>query len=228
MKHILIVEDEVSIADAIKTFLTHAGFRCSVLNDATEVPELVKQFKPDLLILDVMLPGGDGITICKHIRSTSNIPIIMLTAKSSEAERLIGLEAGADDYICKPFSAPELVLRVKAILRRTYTTEDNNAQLTLLEHTQEAQLGDKKVALTTLEFSLLALLIKNAHRIYSRDAIMDLIYSDHRIVSDRTVDSHVSNLRRKLKGLSSEHELIRGVYGSGYKYVPLQNDNSSD
>lgn len=228
MKHILIVEDEVSIADAINTFLTHSGYQCTVLYDATEVADTVEQMKPDLLILDVMLPGGDGVSLCKNIRANSDIPIIMLTAKTSEAERLIGLEAGADDYICKPFSAPELVLRVKAILRRTAKNDDDCNQLSLLEHTQEAQLGDKKVSLTTLEFSLLAVLIKNAHRIYSRDAIMDMIYSDHRIVSDRTVDSHVSNLRRKLKILSPEHELIRGVYGSGYKFVPFQSGNSSD
>lgn len=223
MQHILIVEDERSIAEAVRTFLNHAGFHCTLLGTAVDVVPTVERYRPDLIVLDVMLPGGDGIELCRQIREISEVPIIMLTAKTEEAERLQGLEAGADDYVCKPFSAPELVLRVKAILRRRGAVSRKNPKhLQLDANTQEAKLGEVVINLTTLEFALLSTLSANPNRIYSRDAIMNLIYPDHRIVSDRTVDSHVSNLRKKLKLLSPHHELISGVYGSGYKFSPIK------
>jgi two-component system, OmpR family, response regulator BaeR len=223
MTHILVVEDEISIADAIKKFIQREGFECTVLHHATNLVEKVNQLKPDLLVLDIMLPGGDGVAICRTLRQENLLPIILLTAKVSEAERLIGLEAGADDYICKPFSAPELMLRIKAVLRRTQTRLDEQVvPLILDENKLEVSLGKHRMGLTTVEFSLLKVLVENPHRIFSRDAIMDLIYPDYRVVSDRTVDSHVSKLRKKLKLLSDEHELVCAVYGAGYKYAPIE------
>lgn len=223
MTHILVVEDELSIAQAVKQFLKHEGFDCTVLNSAVNVVELVKRYKPDLIVLDIMLPGGDGLDICRTLRQSTDVPIILLTARTSESDRLTGLEAGADDYVCKPFSAPELVLRIKAILRRGSMDALPNAKafLTLDADRQQVTINNTRLDLTTVEFALLSALTENPNRIYSRDAIMDIIYSDNRVVSDRTVDSHVSKLRRKLNDVIDGHDLLVSVYGAGYKYVPF-------
>ena len=225
-QYIMIIEDEAPIADAIKRFLNRDGFHCTILDNGADAVELVERYQPDLIVLDIMLPGGDGLEICKALRCTTNVPIILLTARSSESDRLEGLKAGADDYVCKPFSAPELVLRVKAILRRSSTdsllsNSSNLNELLLDENTQKASLASNSIELTTVEFALLNALVSNPHRIFSRDTIMTVIYKDNRVVSDRTVDSHVSKLRKKINALVEGHELLVSVYGSGYKYAPL-------
>ncbi|WP_334032003.1 response regulator transcription factor [Alteromonas sp. P256] len=230
MTHILVVEDEVSIALAVKAFLEKEQMACTVLHTAADLLEIVLHYKPDLIVLDLMLPGGDGIDLCQNIRKHSQVPIIMLTARSSERDRLIGLQAGADDYVCKPFSAPELVLRIKAVLRRSDSKGDYKddgqavhcAEMKLNRDTLEAEVRGKKVLLTPVEFALAKTLLTSPNKIFSRDALMDVIYSDERIVSDRTVDSHVSKLRRKLKIISPDNELVIAIYGAGYKYTPHQ------
>ncbi|MDT0595366.1 response regulator transcription factor [Glaciecola petra] len=225
MSNILIVEDEASIADAISKFIEREGFKCSVLGDANNVLEWIAKYPPDLIILDIMLPGGDGIDLCNQIRKDSQVPIILLSAKVSESERILGLRAGADDYICKPFSAPELMLRVKVFLKRTGNINNeepvNNKKLQLNNSALEVSLGTNKIELTKLEFKLISVLSTYPNRIYSREKIIDLLYSDYRVVSDRTIDSHVSKLRKKLLQLSPAHELLISVYGAGYKYNPL-------
>lgn len=224
---ILIVEDEQSIAEILAKFAQREGFLSKVLNEGSGVVEYIMQNHVDMLVLDIMLPNKDGLTICREVREFSDIPIILLTAKVNEAERLKGLKAGADDYVCKPFSAPELMLRIKAILKRSANLPTHNRVASLVESAlkiDEEQMivviNDNSAPLTMVEIALLKLLSNAPNRVYSRDTIMDKIYSDFRVVSDRTVDSHISKLRKKLNNLSPDHEYLCSVYGAGYKFIP--------
>ena len=219
MAHIFIVEDEASIARAVKAFLEKEGFICTVRHTASELLNLVMLAKPDLVVLDVMLPGGDGVELCQQIRQKTDTPVVMLTAKSTEKDRLEGLRAGADDYVCKPFSAPELVLRIKAILRRSQPqTDKQKGQLSLNKNNLTVSFDSNTITLTVVEFALLSALCSSADSVISREELMDVIYRDQRIVSARTVDSHVSKLKRKLRELPFEEDLIVSVYGVGYKF----------
>lgn len=219
MAHIFVVEDEASIALAVKAFLEKEGFICTVRHTASDLLNLVMLAKPDLVVLDVMLPGGDGVELCQQIRQKTDTPVVMLTAKSTEKDRLEGLRAGADDYVCKPFSAPELVLRIKAILRRSQPqTGDRKGQFSLNKSNLTVSFDSKTINLTVVEFSLLSALCSSADSVISREELMDVIYRDQRVVSDRTVDSHVSKLKRKLRELPLGEELIISVYGAGYKF----------
>jgi len=171
-------------------------------------------------IMPLMLPGRDGIEICKEIRTFSNLPIIMVTARVEEIDRLLGLELGADDYVCKPFSPREVVARVKAVLRRTERNTTIQAKgLVLDESRYQAVLRGIDLELTAVEFKLLSFLAANPGRIYSREQLMRKIYPDDRIVSDRTIDSHVKKLRKKIAELNLGEELIGSVYGVGYKFI---------
>jgi two-component system response regulator BaeR len=168
-----------------------------------------------------MLPGRDGMEICKAIRTFSCIPIIIVTARIEEIDRLLGLELGADDYICKPFSPREVVARVKAVLRRTCDGQIIQAQgLVLDDHTYRATLNNRDLQLTAVEFKLLKLLIDHPCRIFSRQQIMEKIYHEERFVSDRTVDSHIKKLRRKIETIDPQTNLIQSVYSVGYKFDP--------
>jgi len=218
VSYILIVEDEEIIADGLSRFLIREGFETVIVAHADGVLPAIRERLPALIVLDRMLPGGDGVVLCSQIREMINVPIILLTARISEKDRIDGLKAGADDYVCKPFSAVELVLRIKTILKR-YTPEPTAGSTLLLdEHTQSASFEGRDIALTKIEYSMLAMFHANPNRIYPRDSIMQYIYDDNRVVSDRTVDSHISKLRRKLKQLSPDFEMLKGVYGSGYKF----------
>ena len=220
MTRILIVEDEQKLAQLLKDYLLQSGFEPAILTDGLDVVPYVRENKPDLIILDLMLPGRDGMEICKEIRTFSNLPIIMVTARVEEIDRLLGLELGADDYVCKPFSPRELVARVKAVLRRAGGETTIKAKgLVLDEARYQASLHGVDLELTAVEFKLLNFLAANPGRIYSRDQLMERIYSDHRIVSDRTIDSHIKKLRKKISGQSPDEELIGSVYGVGYKFI---------
>lgn len=217
---ILIVEDEVRLASLVSDYLKASDFNVHHLAEGTKAVEWVRAEQPDLILLDLMLPGKDGLTICKEIRAESHVPIIMTTARIEEIDRLLGLELGADDYVCKPFSPRELVARVKAVLRRTRqdTQPREPGPLTLMSDRLRVRAGSREVELTAVEFALLETLHESPGRIFSRDRLMDRIYRDHRVVSDRTIDSHVKKLRRKLAELVPEQELIHSVYGVGYRY----------
>ena len=220
MTMILIVEDEQKLAELVRDYLAQSSFDTAVLNNGNDVVPYVRENKPDLVILDLMLPGRDGMEICKEIRTFSNLPIIMVTARVEEIDRLLGLELGADDYVCKPFSPRELVARVKAVLRRAGGETTIKAKgLVLDEARYQASLHGVDLELTAVEFKLLSFLAANPGRIYSRDQLMERIYSDHRIVSDRTIDSHIKKLRKKISGQSPDEELIGSVYGVGYKFI---------
>ncbi|MDP5054731.1 MAG: response regulator [Congregibacter sp.] len=220
---VLIVEDEPKIAQLLVDYLERDDFTASVLHEGSHAVETVRADTPDLLIVDLMLPGKDGLSICREVRQFSDVPIIILTAKVDEIDRLVGLELGADDYICKPFSPREVVARVRTILRRVSrlpAVQSENTlsygEVTLHSDRYECIAAGERVELTPVEFRLLHGLLEHPGRVYSRDKLMDLCYADERVVSDRTIDTHVKNLRKKLEG-SLGHILIHSIYGVGYK-----------
>jgi two-component system, OmpR family, response regulator BaeR len=216
---IMIVEDEEKLASLLGDYLRQSGFETLWIPDGTRVLPQVRERLPDLILLDLMLPGRDGLEICKEIRSFSQVPIIMITARVEEIDRLLGLELGADDYICKPFSPREVVARVKTVLRRSGEHQAPAAgELTLDAEKFRALLKGRDLDLTAVEFKLLHFLYQNPGRIYSRGQLMDRIYSDQRIVSDRTIDSHIKKLRKKIAAVAPDEELIHSIYGVGYKY----------
>ena len=215
--HILIVEDEPKIAAVLRDYLAAAGYRVSTLDTGAGAVAWVREHVPDAVLLDLMLPGEDGLTICRGIRAFSTVPVLMITARVEEIDRLLGLELGADDYICKPFSPREVVARVKAVLRRARAAEQASRvpPIALDESRFEARVGGKPLNLTPVEFRLLAKLMAQPGRVFSRQQLMDALYRDHRVVSERTVDSHVKNLRRKLADAGSDP--VASVYGVGYR-----------
>ncbi|TBU96783.1 DNA-binding response regulator [Stutzerimonas kirkiae] len=218
---ILIVEDEPRLSAVLRDYLQAAGYSCQQVFDGADAVPAFRQRQPDLVILDLMLPNRDGIDICRELRTLSDVPVIMVTARVEEIDRLLGLELGADDYVCKPFSPREVVARVHSVLRRHRHVPGNaeSAQgLSIDAGACRASLHGHDLGLTLVEFRLLRTLAAQPGRVYSRDQLMDQLYDDHRIVTDRTVDSHVKNLRRKLGNVGEEW--IRSVYGVGYRFEP--------
>lgn len=219
---ILIVEDEERLAALVADYLAAAGFRTQIIGDGTKVLGWVSEQGPDLILLDLMLPGKDGLSLCRELRAESQVPIIMTTARVEEIDRLLGLELGADDYVCKPYSPRELVARVKAVLRRTRpataSEQDQTGAIQLHPDRLRVSAEGREVELTAVEFALLQSLHQAPGRIFTRQRLMDRIYPDHRVVSDRTIDSHVKKLRRRLAALLPGRELIHAVYGVGYRY----------
>ena len=219
---ILIVEDEPKLAMLLVDYLQAASYRTRVISRGDEVIPEVKASPPDLLILDLMLPGKDGLSVCRELRQFSDLPVIMLTARSEEIDRLLGLEIGADDYVCKPFSPREVVARVKIILRRCLrpVEEPDNvsARLEIDKARFRASWDGQPVELTPAEFRLLTALSQEPGKVFTREQLLDLLYDDYRVVADRTIDSHIKNLRRKLEIQDQEHTFIRAVYGLGYRW----------
>jgi len=219
MNKVLIVEDEPKLASLVADYLKAAGYEAHCLENGLEVVPWMKSNAPDLIVLDLMLPGRGGLEICREIRSFNDLPIIMVTARVEEVDRLIGLEAGADDYLCKPFSVRELVARVKALLRRPRTAAAPSG-LVIDQEKHQVSLDGKLMDLTPVEFRLLAALAAAPGKVFSRDALLEKLYADHRVVTDRTVDAHVKNLRRKIEEIRPGSDLVRSIYGVGYKLEP--------
>lgn len=215
---ILIVEDEQRLANLHRDYLIQAGYETESLYDGTGVISWVKENQPALILLDLMLPGKYGLDICKEIRAFSNVPIIIVTARVEEIDRLLGLELGADDYICKPFSPREVVARVKTVLRRSIGSPKTTQVLEIDPERYLATIKGHKLDLSAVEFQLLRILVDKPGRIFSRDQLMDNIYTDRRIVCDRTIDSHIKKLRKKIAAAAPDLEIIHSVYGVGYKY----------
>ena len=216
---VLIVEDEVKIAGLLRDYLVQEGFEATVLHRGDEVEPWVAAHEVDLVLLDLMLPGKSGLDVCRALRATSDVAIVMVTARVDEIDRLLGLELGADDYICKPFSPREVVARVKAVLRRSRRGErPPEGGVKLDEAGYRATIGGRDLGLTAVEFQLLKVLADHPGRIYTRDQLMDAMYRDERVVADRTVDSHVKKIRRKIAAVLPEREIVHSVYGVGYKY----------
>jgi len=225
---ILIVEDEPKLAALLAEYLRVAGMPCRILSDGRDVLPAVRTTEPRLILLDLMLPGMDGLEVCRAVREISEVPIVMLTARAAETDRLLGLELGADDYICKPFSPREVVARVKAILRRvrgpasamaTAAPEVPPPQPALVIDAvrHHARLDGHELPLTPVELRLLATLASHPDKTFPRAHLLDRMYDDHRVVADRTVDSHIKNLRRKLQAIRPDEEIVRSIYGVGYR-----------
>ncbi|MFC3902866.1 two-component system, OmpR family, response regulator BaeR [Acinetobacter marinus] len=223
MKQIMLVEDEVELAELVKDYLEAAGFEVSMFHDGQAAFDAFNQKKPSLMILDLMVPRMDGLTICRKVREQSDLPIIMVTARTEEIDRVLGLNMGADDYICKPFSPKELVARVQAVMRRLERkTEPETIDLFRIDAAQQRiWYQQKALSLTPTEFRLLELFLEHVGNVYSRTQLLDHINPDSYEVADRVIDSHIKNLRRKISDAAetgNRHEWIQAVYGVGYRF----------
>jgi two-component system, OmpR family, response regulator BaeR len=219
--HILIVEDELKIAEILTDYLTQAGFSVSHNATGDGVVELVKANPPDLILLDIMLPGKDGLEICREVRKFSALPIIMVSARVEELDRLLGLELGADDYVCKPFSPREVVARVKVVYRRQRPAASEEPQDKLFQVDDEQgriTVRNTVLDLTRTEFRLLKLLTSRPGRIYTRDQLLDFCAQPDQPATDRVIDSHIKNIRKKLAKVLPDLEVIHAVYGVGYRF----------
>ncbi len=222
---ILIVEDEPQIAAIHKEYLEAAGFEAEIIGDGDKVLKTLftdgtlKSVKFDMAILDVMLPGADGIEICRKIRKVSDIPLIFVTARVEEIDRLQGLELGADDYICKPFSPREVVARVKNILKRSISnvTNQTGERIQANKDTLVVTVDGSALDLTPCEFYLLDFFLDNKGKVLSRDRLLDVMHQDNRETTDRTIDSHIKNIRKKIAKHIPDEVVINSVYGVGYK-----------
>ena len=223
---ILIVEDERKISDIVKTYLERDGFAVTVAETGKDALKLIKE-RFDLIVLDLKLPDIEGEEICSTIRKTSDVPIIMLTAKSSEEERVKGLGLGADDYVVKPFSPRELIARVKAHLRRTRKSEKkmlsfNKGSLKIDTSAMEVRKRDKAVTLTTTEFKILLSLAERPNMIFSREQLVNIVQGYDFEGYDRVIDAHIKNIRHKIEDDTQKPVFIKTVYGAGYKFIGAQ------
>jgi DNA-binding response OmpR family regulator len=224
MKTILVVDDEPKIVQLARDYLEHAGFAVSSAADGKSALAIIRSAKPDLIVLDLGLPQLDGLDVTRSIRKESNVPIIMLTARSEESDKLIGLELGADDYLTKPFSPKELVARVRTVLRRVEHFDSGAdiirvADLTLDMPRMQLTVNDHKVELTPTEFQLLAALARQPGRIFTRAQLLDAVHGIAFESYERAIDAHIKNIRRKIEPNPHEPRYILTVYGVGYKFT---------
>lgn len=224
---ILIVEDEIEISQLLEDYLNKFGYLPTSLHHGDEVLPYVKQNEPDLILLDVMLPGMDGMTLCREIRKFSTVPIIMVTARIEEVDRLLGLELEADDYITKPFSPREVIARIKAVLRRASQPiqEENKDLLSvgpihLNKASHQVLIEDHELVLTPSEFGLLRVMMEQPNRVFSRNDLLIKVQGYDFNGYDRTIDTHIKNLRKKLSNVLPDKEIIVAVYGVGYQLKP--------
>lgn len=228
--HILVVDDHSEIRDLLKRFLEQHGMRVSCARDGKEMKRLLEEREFDLLVLDLMMPGEDGLTLCRELRVKSSLPIIMLTAMGEETDRIIGLEMGADDYLAKPFNPRELLARIKAVMRRTQAepqatpetlTRDLRFDRWLLDIHRRELVDEEGVglSLSTAEFDLLKVFLERPQRVLSRDQLLDLARGREAVAFDRAIDTLVSRLRRKLERDPKNPELIKTIWGGGYLFA---------
>jgi len=230
---IAIVEDEPKLATVLERYLQQAGFETLRFEDGQVALDALVEAPAQLVLLDLMLPGLDGMSVCRELRAVSDVPIIMLTARTEEIDRLLGLEVGADDYVCKPFSPREVVARVKTVLRRAAPRDGlieaaSGPGLVLSPDTASVVVNGHGVPLTKIELGLLGALMERPGHILGRAQLMRRIYPDHRVVSDRTIDSHVKKLRAKLREAGGGDEHVQSVYGIGYRFEPSPEPSPGD
>ncbi len=226
IKKILVVDDDVKIVELVKLYLKHDGYNVITAYDGREALRLARELSPDLIILDIMLPGIDGLEICRILRVESAVPIILLTARTTEQDRIVGLDIGADDYVTKPFSPKELAARVRAVFRRTPDEalqrgpeELRFGNLVVNFPRHEAYLDGKPINLTPVEFKLLGVLVREPNRVFTRTQLIEKVLGYDFEGYDRTIDVHILNLRRKLEPDANYPRYIKTVYGSGYKFT---------
>lgn len=213
---IVIVEDEPELAALVADYARAAGYQPAVFGDGAQALAALRERVPALVVLDLMLPGLDGLALCRQLRAFSEVPVVMVTAKVEEIDRLLGLEAGADDYLCKPFSPRELMARIKAILRRAGTQPQRPVQVD--EAARRIAINGKALDLTPSEFAIMAVLAGRPGQVFSRAQLLDLAFKDNLDMTDRTIDSHVKNLRRKIEAVAPGLEPIHSIYGLGYRF----------
>lgn len=228
-KTVLIVEDDPNTASLVATYLNKEGFVTTIASDGQQALDMLRAHNPAFIILDVMLPKLDGWEVCRRIRKHSDVPILMLTAREDEIDRVMGLSIGADDYVVKPFSPRELVERVKAILRRTDRSANvrsvlRHHELVLDPEKHKVSLGDKVISLTTLEYKLLHALMRSPGRVFSRDELLDHFYEQGEVVVDRVVDVHIGKLRQKIEKNPAQPKFIHTVRGFGYRFADVDEE----
>ncbi|OGO37671.1 MAG: DNA-binding response regulator [Chloroflexi bacterium RBG_16_57_8] len=224
-KRVLVVDDDVKTVELVRLYLNRDGYRVITANDGNEALRLAREAHPDLIVLDLMLPGSDGLQVCRTLRRESEVPIIMLTARTTEDDKLAGLNVGADDYVTKPFSPKELAARVRTVLRRLPDesltrgpAEIQSGELVLDFVKHEASVAGRPLRLTPVEFKLLGVLAREPGRTFSRGQLIERVLGYDFEGYDRTIDVHILNLRRKLEADSSRPRYITTVYGAGYKF----------
>jgi DNA-binding response OmpR family regulator len=225
MPTVLVVDDEPIVREVVVRYLKREGFRILEAGDGDRARELIERETPDLIVLDLMLPGTDGFSLCRWIRSRSDLPVIMLTARGEEADRIVGLELGADDYVTKPFSPRELSARVRTVLRRAAPPVLREARLTFDEleldaSTREVTRAGEQLRLTAKEFDLLWFLASNARHVFSRDQLMDRVWGYEAALDTGTVTVHMRRLREKVERDPSHPRFLETVWGVGYRFVP--------
>ena len=224
MSRVLVVEDELGIARLVRDYLAHAGFEVDVANDGDAAVSSVRGSKPDLIVLDLGLPRRDGLDVIRELRRTSSVPIVVLTARADEADRIVGLELGADDYVTKPFSPKELVARVRAVLRRTGAVGSRQEVIRVADveidlPRMRVTAGDRRVNLTPTEFQLLATLAREPGRVFTRGQLLDAIHGVAIESYERAIDAHVKNIRRKLESSPGAPRYLLTVHGVGYRFT---------
>ena len=226
-KRVLVVDDDVKTVELVKLYLNRDGYRVLTAYDGLEALRLAQEAHPDLIVLDLMLPGMDGLEICRTIREESDVPIIMLTARTTDEDKLTGLSLGADDYVTKPFSPRELAARIRAVLRRLPgergPDEIKHGKITVNFSKHEASLDGKSLTLTPVEFKLLGVLVKEPGRVFSREQLIEEALGYDFEGFNRTIDVHILNLRRKLEPDPGHPKYIKTVYGTGYKFLEAGN-----
>ena len=221
-KRILVVDDEKQIVDIVRAYLSREGYRVMAAYDGPTALDTARRENPDLVVLDLMLPGLSGWDVCRRLRQDSAVPIIMLTAREEVADRMVGLELGADDYVSKPFDPRELVARVRAVLRRGETSENqpeviDHGDLRIENATRQVSVAGRGVELTPTEFDLLSVMARHPGRVFSRGQLLDRLQRDDYEGYERTIDSHVKNLRKKLAPDAGQPQYITTVHGIGYR-----------
>jgi DNA-binding response OmpR family regulator len=224
MSTVLVVEDELEIARIVRDYLARAGFEVIVVGDGDSALASVRNARPDLVVLDLGLPGRDGLDVAREVRRRSDTPIVMLTARGEEADRIVGLELGADDYVVKPFSPKELVARVRAVLRRTSAAGRGDEIVRVGDVVIDAgrmrvDVGDRAVELTPTEFSLLLTLARQPGRVFTRSQLLDAVHGVAIESYERAIDAHVKNIRRKLEPDPRAPRYVQTVHGVGYRFA---------
>ncbi len=222
-EHLLIVEDEPDIAEILRDYLLREGFQATIMDHGDKVLDFVREENISMLLLDIMIPGMDGKTICREVRKFSEVPIIMITARVEEVDRIIGFELGADDYICKPFSPREVVVRVKAILRRVNHRNDDNilsaGPVQVNRSSRVATVKGFELNLTPSEFDIFSILMESPNRVFTRAQLIEVVQGYNYDGYERTIDFHIKNLRKKIAAHLPDEKIIQSSYGLGYKLV---------